>query len=407
MSQELADFAEMDKAPEAQPGAARPRREDGKFAKVDRRPPEQPEGKAGAEVQKPEAEPGPKPGETVTPKSPMRVLGEKYETLQKQVETEYRPTIQRLESQVEELKKAAASPELAEQAKQWQARAEAAEKKLETVNFTQSQKYQNEYHKPYVDAWNRAVTQFRELAVRAQKGVDEFGQPVFEARPANETDLLRLANLPLSEMDEEVTKLFGASAPRVLQHIEKLKELATARRNAELQAEERAVEARKQEQASSEARVKNLASTWTEVNKSLEEKFPKAFKPEDGNAEDAAAHARGLALADLTFLGEAGLTPQQVENLPAVFKDTIKARQPLSEAQRVQLHALARLKILNHDRQVARVKKLTARVAELEKDLADYERSAPGGRPGAREAKPGEDKDWLATAEDELRALDK
>ena len=183
--------------------------------------------------------------------------------------------------------------------------------------------------------------------------------------------------------------------------------MATARRNAELEADQKAVAARKEEQAGGEARMKTLASAWSEVNQSLQEKFPKAFQPEANDPEDAAAHTKGFALGDLLFIGESGLRPDQIEALPAVFKDTLKAGQRLSDVQRVQLHALARLKIANHDRQVARAKKLTARVAQLEKDLAAYEKSEPGGRPGARDTKPGDGKDWEQTAAEELAALDR
>ena len=375
-----------------------------------RKPAEQPKEKPAGEVEveKPAAEAAPKPGETAAPKSPMRVLGEKYETLKKEVETTYKPTIQRLESQIKDLEKAAASPELAEQVHQWKARAESAEKKLEVEAFTKSPKYENEFEKPYVEAYHRAVSQLKALKVKEQTGETEnpetgMKEPVYQYRLATESDLLKLSNMDVSEMDEAVSKLFGASAPRVLQHIEKLKELASARRNAAQTAEQSAEEARKQQAASAQERMKTIAGTWMEVNKSLEEKFPKAFKPLDGDTEDAAAHARGFALGDLTFVGERGLTPQQVEALPSAFRDTIKAGQPLTEAQRVQLHALARLKIANHDRLNARLKKANARIAALEKDLADFEKSEPGGRPGARTSPGGTGKDWLETAEDELR----
>lgn len=407
MAQELADFAEMDKAPEFQPGAARGRDDKGRFNKATEKPPEQAPVKAPEEVQKPAEETAIKPGETPPPKSPMRTLGEKYEGLKKQVESEYKPTIQKLQSKVEELTKQAADPAIAERLKAAEARADAAERKLEVEAFTKSQKYVNEYEKPYVDQWNRTAAQFKELTIKEQTGTDELGEPVYQSRPADENDLLKLANLKLSEMDEAVTKMFGASAPRVIQHIEKLKELATARRNAAQTAEETAKKARDEQRTSEETRVKSLANTWTEVNRALEEKFPKAYKPDEGDAEDAAAHTKGFALGDLLFLGEKALRPEQIEALPESFRETLKVKQPLSDAQRVQLHALARLKIANHDRQVERTKKLQARVAQLEKDLADYEKSEPGGRPGAHETKPGEGKDWLETAEAELHALDK
>jgi hypothetical protein len=404
MADAMADFEDLNAGK-----PVRERDETGKFrAAPKEKPTAQPAPeKPAAEVQKPAGEVAAKPEDTSAPKSPMRALGEKYDTLKKEVETTFKPTIQRLESKLKELETKAASPELTEQVNHWKSRAEAAEKKVETVNFTQSQKYQDQYQKPYVEAWNRAVAQFRELTIREQAGENELGEPIINSRPADENDLLKLANLKLSEMDEAVSKLFGASAPRVLQHIEKLKELATARRNAEQEADKRAVEARKEEQANGEVRIKHLADTWTEVNKSLEEKFPKAFRPEENDTEDAAAHTRGFALGDLLFIGETGLRPDQIEALPAVFRDTIKAHQPLSDAQRVQLHALARLKIANHDRQVSRVKKLQARVAELEKNLADYEKSEPGGRPGARESKTGDGLYTLDSAQAEISALDR
>ena len=153
----------------------------------------------------------PNPRKPQPPSRPCVPWARSTKLSRKKIETTHKPTIQRLESQIAELKKAAASPELTEQVNQWKARAEAAEKKIETVNFTQSQKYQDQYQKPYVEQWNRAVAQFQQLNVKVQKGVDDLGDPVFEVRPANEHDLLRLANLPLSEMDEEVSRVFGAS----------------------------------------------------------------------------------------------------------------------------------------------------------------------------------------------------
>ena len=50
---------------------------------------------------------------------------------------------------------------------------------------------------------------------------------------------------------------------------------------------------------------------------------------------------------------------------------------------------------------------LELRIAELEKNLADYEKSEPAGRPGAREAKTGDGLYTLDSAQAEIAALDR
>jgi len=143
------------------------------------------------------------------------------------------------------------------------------------------------------------------------------------------------------------------------------------------------------------------------VNKVLEEKLPKAFKANEDDADDVASHLKGFAMADLLFKGNGSLTPEQIENLPPDLRDTVRANQPLSDVQRVRLHAIARLKMANHDRKVVALNKATARIAELEKTIADYEKSEPAaGKAGSGGSKVG-DKPWDEEVADELKALDK
>jgi hypothetical protein len=111
-------------------------------------------------------------------------------------------------------------------------------------------------------------------------------------------------------------------------------------------------------------------------------------------------------VADLLFLGNQALTPEQVEALPSGFKETVKAGKPLSEVQKVQLHALARLKMANHDRLVTRLKARDARIAELEKSLADYEKSEPSADKAGDGAKV-EGKDFFAQVEEDLEKMDR
>jgi hypothetical protein len=280
------------------------------------------------------------------------------------------------------------------------------EKHIALVDYQQSQEFATKYDQPYREMWNKATSAFNQLTVRQEDGVDDLGEPKFARRPATEADLIELGALPLSQLDERAQAMFGASAPRAIQYIERLRDLATSKQAAIEEATMKAGEWKTQRSLEFQNRQKTLATAWTDINKGLQEKFPLAFKATVGDAEDAGAHTKGFALADLLFLGNQALTPEQIEALPSGFKDTVKAGKPLSEVQKVQLHALARLKMANHDRKVTALKKANARIAELEKTLAEYERSEPSAERAREGGKVG-DKPWDAQMEDEIGKLDR
>lgn len=360
------------------------------------------ETKPPAEAKPTEGETKPPAGETKPEGKPtrMRELGERYDGLKKEIETTYKPTIARLEARVKELETIGPKDDGRTQTelKALQDRNAELERHIAFVDYSRSRDFQTKYEQPYQQAWNEAVSEFKELVV-----TDEGG----EERAATEHDLLRLANMKLSDMDRTAQEMFGASSSRAIGHIQNLKKLSNLRHKALQDAQERASELAKEMQAGSQAQDKELIGTWQAINKSLQERFPKAFTPEEGNDDDKAGHVRGFALADLLFVGERGLTPEQIEALPKSFKDTVKAGQPLSPTQRVQLHSLIRLKAANHDRQLVKIKTLNLRIQELEKELADYQKSEPGAGRTSPGKPVGDGKDWLETAEAELQAMDR
>lgn len=340
---------------------------------------------------------GEKPGEGRPMR--MRELGERYDQLKKQVETDYRPKIQRLEAQLAELQKSTeASPAVTARIKALEERNASLEQHMQFVDYSQSEEYRTKYQEPYRNAWNEALAEFKELTITDPETGSE--------RAADQNDLLTLANMKLSEMDRTATEMFGASAARAIGHIQNLKKLSAAQNKALDDARTRAGEMSQRQKLEMEEKLRTSNTAWTEINKSLQEKFPKAFAVEEGNEADKAGHTKGFALADLLFLGEKALSPEQIEALPPTFRETVKAGKPLSDLQRVQLHALARLKMANHDRNIVRVKVLQDKVAELEKALKEFEDSEPGEGRTSRAPKAGE-KDWLETAESELQAMDK
>lgn len=326
-------------------------------------------------------------------------LREAHEALKKRVNSEYLPKIQQLEAKLKELeaKPGGDTKPLEEKLAAIQKRNEELEKHMAFVDYTQTGDFKK-IQEDYTAAWGNALGTFKQLTI--------LDADTGDRRPATEEDLLTLANMPLAQMDEKANELFGHSAARVIQHIEKLKELSTKQHDALESAKKNAADWKKNGEASQRKAAEARVNLWNEINKSMSERFPKAFKAEEGNAEDAAAYQKGFALADLRYLGEKSLTPEQVEALPTSFKDTVKSGKALTPAQHVQLDALIRVKAANHDRQVANLKKANARISELEKSLAEYEGSEPKATTGKSESGS-----TAETAEEqverELRELDK
>jgi hypothetical protein len=401
----MADFAEMDKAP-VPPAPTSRRDERGQFKPAEKavKPPEKPAEKPAAEMEKPTVE---QPTEQVKPVRAAE-LRTAYEGLKKKVSEELQPTIQRLEAKLKEFEMAKpedAAPVLAK-IKTLEERNADLEKRIALVDYEQSTDYQTKYEKPYADMWTRATSAFNQLTVKEATGTNpDTGEPTYTARRATEADLIKLGALPLSELDEAAQAMFGPSAPRAVQYIERLRDLAEAKQTAIVEARTKAGEWKSQRELETKGQAQAKNDAWRDINAGLLEKFPKAFKPEDGDADDLAAHTKGFALADLIYM-PAQLKPEQIEALPSSFRDTIKAGKELSPTQRVQLDALARLKIGNHDRKVAALKKANARIAELEQTLAEYEKSEPGTERAGGSPRTAT-KPWDEQVADELKAMDK
>jgi hypothetical protein len=409
-----ADFGDL---AEGKPLRSRERDETGKFKPI---PKEKPSEEAVKPVEKPVEKPIEKPKESepfpaaTEEKKPtrMRELGQAYDDLKKKINTEYEPTIQSLKSKVQDLesrKPEDTGPVLAKLTALQKRNAE-LEHHMGLVDYEKTSDYKTKYVQPFNDQWNRTQDIFNQLEVteRIPDGVDDMGESKFreQTRAATPEDLLELARMPLGKMAKRTKELFGESSSLVLNQIVEIGKLWEVKERAKKEASTKATEWQAQRGLEFQNRQKTLATAWTDINKELEQKFPKAFHVEQTDPEDKAAHTKGFAVADLLFLGNQALTPDQVEALPNRFKETVKDGKPLSEVQKVQLHALARLKIANHDRLITRLKARDTRIAELEKSLADYEKSEPSSNKAGEGAKV-EGKDFFAQVEEDLDKLDR
>lgn len=377
----FAELDELDKAPVRQGATKEPPKSE------DRPKIEPPKTEAETALQ-----PGDKPPEAkpdARQKGPTAALKEAYEGLKQKVAREYEPELEKLRAKVKEYE----GGTLAE-AKQWQDRATAAEKRateleqeIEFVNFAKSPKFINSYRKPYEEAWGKAVHDFGQLTAKVRTGTDETGEPVFATRKATADDLLMLANMPLSEMDSAAEEMFGKSAPRVIRHVEKIRELSDAQNQALQDAAKNGEERNKTRALESQTQMRERGRLWQENNKTLAERYPKWFTNQDGDEEYNSTLAKGFAEADKLF------SPTE-ENKPKTMEEA------------VHLHALIRNQSAAFKPTVRLLKRAQARIAELEAELADYKKSEPpAGKAGRSERTTG--KTFMQDAEDELDALER
>ncbi len=374
------DLADLD---EGKPARSTSRDDQGKFKAGDKpKPVEKPTEKATdkpIEKPKPEREPEEtketevqKPFEQ-EPVKPVKAadLRTAYEGLKKRVREEYEPELQRTKAKLQELesRKPEDSAPLLAKVKSAEDRADELEKKIAYLEYTESSDYKTKYETPYKEAWEQAVAEFSELTVT--------DAATSETRPADESDLLKLGSMRLSDMDQAATEMFGPSAARAINHIQNLRKLSTAQAKAQADAKTKAVEWRKEQEAQSGNQTKAIADAWTATDKELRTRFPKSFEPDKADADDVKSHTTGFAMSDLAFKGAKSLTPEQIEALPAAFRDAVKAKGDLTVPEKVRLHAVVALKAANHDRLLAARRKDKARIAELEKSLAEFEESVP------------------------------
>jgi hypothetical protein len=313
-----------------------------------------------------------------------------YRALKKQIKEQFKPEVSKLQARVKELEEGSgASKDIAAKLEQIQKRNRELEDQISFVDYSKSEEFQEKHVKPYNAAYYRAVSDFSQLQVREADGTDpESGETKFKFRQATDKDLIYLANLPLSKMDDEADAMFGKSAGRVIRHVEKVRDLAIAQQEALDNAAKNA-ETRRTEKANTE----KLNSTkgkemFQSEHKRLQEKYPKFFAKDETDPEGNQLLEKGIAMADRIFLRTPENTPKSAE-------------------EAVRLHALAYNKIANHDRLARKFKLARERIAELEKSLKEFEASEPGAGRAGEAGRSGRPADPMSEANAELDSLDK
>lgn len=325
-----------------------------------------------------------------------------YESLKEKVKKEYEPKLQKLtqlEKKVQELE--TKTPELDKAQQERVAALEKRNTELEAAirfkDYEKSKEYQDAHWKPLENAWSSAIRELKGLTMK----VDDPATGDSVTREVTHADLQYFASLDPAVRRTEINRLFPEDKEEVKRHINTIAHLTET---AEAAKEKAKAEAETHAKTQSEEQVKRrqeISRTWKEYSEQLVKKRTEFAKVE-GDDEGNALLDRGEALADAAMNPE-GLTPEKVALLPKALRELLESGKPVPQKMVIQARAIAHKKAANHDRLLHQNKTLTARVAELEQSLKDYETSGPDG---ARAGMPGGQSGEL-TADQELEAMER
>lgn len=296
----------------------------------------------------------------------------------------YEATKKELYQVREELKKVKESkpvepPEL----RTYKERLEAAEKRqaeyeetIRQTSYERSQEYLDKYQKPFEDAYNyavRAVVGDPKVGIKGLKVQLEDGT----TRQAESTDFDRvLMTTDDGDAFDLAEQLFDNKAKIALDHRWEVRKQDAMRyraiEDAKKNGSEREFKTKEQETKQKE----QMGQMWKELNGQAAERFPKFFKPEEGDEDGNRLLEQGYELADAAFSSSNGKSPEEM----------------------VRIHASIRNRAAAFTRQVYRTTKLETRVAELEAELKQYQDSEPRG--GEPRSTNGHEASW----EDALQA---
>lgn len=253
-----------------------------------------------------------------------------------------------------------------------EARVKELEDEIRFVDYRKSAEFNEKYQKPYEDAWHRAMAELKEIHVTDVEG---------NTRQASADDLLQLVNLPLGQAREVADAAFGKFADDVMNFRKELRSLFDAQNaaleDAKKNGEEREKQRQEQAQRSKTELNSQVYKLWKAENEKAlaHEKYGSYFKPREGDQEWNQRLAKGSELVDRAF-AENPLNP----NLTAEQRADI-----------IKRHAAVRNRAASWGAIRYENETLKARIATLEKELAEFNKSTPpngGTTPG--ESAPGQ-----------------
>ena len=277
-----------------------------------------------------------------------------------------------LESEIADLKKLIANPEVRKSEVERLTAAEKRNQELEEhikfVDYSKSTEFQDKYQKPYEAAWTRAMSELKELTVTDPSTGDE--------RAMSPNDLLELVNMPLLKARETADELYGAAANEVMAYRKEIRGLYEQQSNALDSARKSGVEKSSKDNAARTAQMESArvetAKHWESYNKAILENETTGhyFKPVDGAEEINRKLEAGYKFVDETM----ALNPLNPKLTPEQRQEAVKRHASL----RARAAAFGRMR---HDLETTK-KELAATL----KKLSEFEETVPGTGSDSREA---------------------
>ncbi len=239
------------------------------------------------------------------------------------------------------------------------------EDEIRYTNYEKSTEYQETYWKPFAKAFADARAEMENLDV---------AQPDGSTRPATAADFDEIAGLDYRSAKAKAQEKFGDDWQTVMN----LRKTVTEKNNARAEALDKfrteGAEREKQQREAAAKFAQERAAKWEAENKAAVERFPKLFKPVEGDEKGNALLARGFELADAAF---GAPLKDPATGLPV----------KLTPEEALKLHSAIRNKAGGFDRLAHLYSLGQKRIAELEAKLKDFEESEPSGA-GTRARKP-------------------
>ncbi len=227
------------------------------------------------------------------------------------------------------------------------------EEEIRYHNFAKSKEFSEKYEQPWKDGWADATNTISQLNMTLDDG---------STRKATAQDLLAIYQLPMDQLDDTAERLFGKSARRVINHVEKLQDMSRAQAKALDNARKTATERGEKATASQQAAQREAAETWNRFNTDISSKL-EILKPKEGDDEWNGKLTAATKLVDESFAHD----PTDPSLAPEQRADIIKKRVAL------------RNRAIAYSPLVLEVKRLRAQLKERDDKLAAYANTAPNG----------------------------
>jgi hypothetical protein len=319
-----------------------------------------------AKLDEPAAEEG-KPGEEKPTEAKPTEPEKPGKTSPWKLVESYKKTNAQLQQEIAELRTSIKPGELPKEHQDKFAAIEARNKELEDeirhVNYSKSKEFAEQYQKPYEEAWVNAISDLKELVITNDDGT---------SRAATAQDLIALSNMPLGQARATAKAWFGDSADDVMAHRRTIRELSDkqtkALEDSKTHGSERDQQRTAEMQAKHKARSEESAKVWAAVNAEAVEKY-EYLRPVEGETERNEKLDKATAFVDATL-------KQNINSAK-----TVEERDKIIKAHAALRNRAIGFSTLKHENQ-----SLKAKVAELEKAIAEFQASEPtGGGPKSQQ----------------------